>query len=152
MSNKVFIGNITGPKGPGGPEGPEGPRGLQGLPGPMNPSGGVMETFLSTKVVALVDAATISINAALGNDFYVALGASRILGAPTNPTDRQIIRVDFIQPASGGPYTITYNAIYDFGAITAPVLSTTASKIDTMAFRYVASINKWTYLGAGLGF
>lgn len=110
-------------------------------------SGGTMTGPLILAPVALSDAATVLVNAALGNDFFLSIGGNRTLGAPGNPTDRQIIRVDVIQPASGGPWTLAYNAIYDFGAGSAPTLSTAANKIDTLAFRYIASISKWTYLG-----
>ncbi len=109
-------------------------------------------TGIGPGVVTLTDAATIAVNAALGNDFHVTLGGNRTLGAPSNPVDRQLIHVDVIQPASGGPYTLSYNSIYDFGAGSAPTLSTSANKVDTLTFRYVASLSKWTYLGVSLGF
>jgi hypothetical protein len=115
-------------------------------------TGGTLAGRLSLTPVTLTDAATIAIDASLGNDFHVTLGGSRVLGAPSNPQDRQIIRVDVIQPGSGGPWLLTYNAIYDFGSGSAPVLSTAAGKVDTLAFRYIAPIAKWTYLGSGLGF
>ncbi len=115
-------------------------------------SGGTMTGPLTLAPVALADATTIAVNASLGNDFYVTLGGNRTLAAPSSPVDRQIIRIDVIQPSSGGPYTLSYNAVYDFGSASPPTLSTAASKIDTIAFRYIASIAKWAYLGSGLGF
>jgi hypothetical protein len=115
-------------------------------------SGGTMTGPLTMTPVALSDATTIAVSATSGNDFYVTLNGNRTLGAPSGPADRQIIRVDVIQPASGGPYTLTYNAVYDFGAGSAPALSAAAGKVDTLAFRYVASIARWCYLGSGLGF
>ena len=124
------------------------PNLLAGLGG-----GGTLTEYIAPAVVALTDAATIAVNCVLGNDFYVTLGGNRTLGAPSNPVDRQIIRIDVIQPSSGGPYTLSsYNAVYDFGSGSAPVLSTGAGQIDTLSFRYIASITKWTYLGSGLGY
>jgi hypothetical protein len=113
--------------------------------------GGTFTQAVATSLVPLTDAATIAVNAALGNDFYVTLGGNRTLGAPANPPasgQTQIIRIDVIQPASGGPYTLAYNPIYDFGAGSAPSLSTAANKVDTVAFRYIPSISKWAYLSA----
>ena len=111
-----------------------------------------LQAALTPAVVALTDASTITVNAALGNVFAVTLGGNRTLGAPSNPADGQAIRIRVIQPSSGGPYTLSYNSVYDFGTTDAPTLSTTAAKVDILGFEYVASISEWCYLGSGLGF
>jgi hypothetical protein len=101
---------------------------------------------------ALTFASTVAINAALGNVFSLTLTASTAtLGVPTNPVDGQTIRIRVTQ-GTGGSFTLAYNAIYDFGAGSAPTLSTTAGKVDILAFEYVASISKWCYLGSGIGY
>ena len=110
---------------------------------------------LSPQVVALTDAATIAVNAALGNDMRVTIAASRTMGAPSNPSDGQQLTFLVTQPASGGPCTLTWTGGaggYDFGSAGAPVLSTTASKTDVIAFKYVASVNSWYCLGSATGF
>jgi hypothetical protein len=115
-------------------------------------SGATFTGYVAPSVVGLTFGGSIVINAALGNDFVVTLTSNTgTLANPTNPTDRQIIRVDVIQDATGSR-TLAYGSAYDFGAAGVPSLSTGANKIDTLAFRYIASIVKWTYIGSGLGF
>jgi hypothetical protein len=115
-------------------------------------AGGTMTGFLAPAVAALTFGSSIALNAALGNAFAVTLTASTgTLANPSNPVDGQTIRVRVIQDATGGR-TLTYGTAYDFGAAGAPTLSTGASKVDILGFEYVASLSKWCYLGAGLGF
>ena len=70
-------------------------------------SGVTFTGAVSMTPTSLTDAATIAVNAALGNQFRVpltsAIGASRTLGNPTNPTDGQIVTFWFIQPSSRAP-------------------------------------------------
>ena len=106
---------------------------------------------LSAPVVTLTDAATIALNASQGNDFRVTIGASRTLGAPSIPTDGQEIRVQVTQGGSGS-FTLSYNAVYDFGTAGTPTLTTTAGAIDVLTFTYNATKVKWLFLGAALGF
>lgn len=116
-------------------------------------AGGTMTGWLAPAVATLtfVAGGTTLVNAALGNAFNVTLTASTTtLGAPSNPVDGQVIRIRVTQ-GTGGSFTLAYNAIYDFGAGSAPTLSTAAGKVDILAFEYVASISKWCYLGAALG-
>ena len=116
-------------------------------------SGATMTGYLAPAVVALTDAATVLVNAALGNDFRLTLTASgHTIGAPSNPVDGQRIDIEITQPASGGPYTVSWNAAYDFGTAGAPVLTTTASKTDIIGFAYNAAAAKWFCLGSALGF
>jgi hypothetical protein len=107
--------------------------------------------------VALTDASTIAVNAALGNMFRVTLGASRIMGAPSNATDGQMILFAIKQPSSGGPFTITTwttgTGGYEFGTdVTSPTLSTTASKVDYVGFIYNSSASLWHCLAWARGY
>ena len=118
-------------------------------------AGGTMTGWLAPAVVALTDAATIAVNAALGNDFRVTLGGNRTMGAPSNPVDGQDITFLITQPGSGGPYTVTWasgSAGYDFGTAGAPTLSTAANKRDMVAFKYCAAATAWLCMGSALGF
>lgn len=102
--------------------------------------------------VALTDAATIAIDASLGNHFRVTLSANRTLGAPTNPTDGQRILVEVAQDATGGR-TLAYNAVYAFGTdVTSPTLTTTASKVDYLGFVYSSAAVKWRCLAVAKGY
>jgi len=102
--------------------------------------------------VSLTDAATIAVNAALGNQFRVpltsAVGASRALGTPSNPRDGQIITFWFIQPGSGGPCAVTLPAAYHFGTdLTSIALSTAANATDRMTCQYDAANTRWDVTG-----
>lgn len=109
---------------------------------------------LSPAVAALtfVGGGTTLVNAALGNAFNLTLTASTTtLGAPSNPVDGQVIRFRITQGA-GGSFTLAYASAYDFGAAGSPTLSTTAGKVDLVAFEYSTALSKWMFLGAGLGY
>ena len=105
----------------------------------------------SPKVVALTDAATIAVNAALGNVFRVTLGGNRTLGAPTNPTDGQTIDFEVTQDGTGSR-TLAYASAYEFSTtVTSPTLTTAAGKVDLLTFRYSAVASKWRCLRVVLG-
>lgn len=115
-------------------------------------AGATFTGYLAPAVSTLTFGTTIALNAALGNVFAITLTASTgTLSNPTNPVDGQAIRVRVIQDATGSR-TLAFGTAYDFGTAGAPTLTTTASKVDILGFEYVASLTKWCYLGAGLGF
>lgn len=113
--------------------------------------GQVFPGWIAPTVASLTFGTTISVNAAAGNDFRLTLTASTgTIANPTNSTDGQ--RIDFqITQGTGGSFTVTWGANYDFGASGAPTLSTTAAKVDVIGFVYNATLGKWIYLGAALG-
>lgn len=127
------------------------------IPATLPPSG-TAPSEVSPKVVTLTDAATILVNAQLGNEMRVTLGGNRTMGAPTNATDGETITFELVQDATG-TRTITWasgTSGYSFGSGSAPTLSTAAHAVDFVAFRYSAaagnSAGAWCYLGVGLGF
>ena len=94
-------------------------------------------------VVGLTDAATIAVDASLGNDFRVTIAGNRTLGNPANPTDGQKIVVQVTQGA-GGPFTLSYGTAYEFSTgLPQPTLSTTAGTTDLLGFVYNAAKGKW---------
>lgn len=104
-------------------------------------------------VVALTDAATINTDASAGTVFTVTLGGNRTLANPTNPVDGQKIMYRVKQPASGGPWTLTYGTAFRFSAdIPQPVLTTTASKMDRLAFEYNGADAKFDVIGVSRGY
>jgi hypothetical protein len=104
-------------------------------------------------VIPLVDAATILVDASLGNVYTVTLGGSRTMGTPSNATrNGQFILFRIQQPASAGPDTISWAGGYSFGAGSAPTLSTANNAVDEVAFRYDATLTKWLFQGSQLGF
>jgi len=94
-------------------------------------------------VVFLTDASTIAVNASLGNDFRVTLGASRTMGNPTNPSDGQQIVFQITQGGSGAD-TITWGSSYQFSTgVPQPTLSTAVGETDLLGFVYNAAIGNW---------
>jgi len=92
----------------------------------------------------LTDGATINWDASTQDVCKVTLGGNRTLAAPTNNTTGQFISILVIQDSTGSR-TLTWNAVFEFAADTAPTLTTTASKGDVFVFRYNGS--KWLEVG-----
>ena len=111
----------------------------------------VFTTRVTSGVSALTDASTIAVNAALGNVFTVTIGASRTMGAPSNPVNGQHITFLITQGGSGSN-TITWNAAYSFGTAGTPTLTTTLGDTDIVGFIYSSGASKWLCLGSALGF
>jgi hypothetical protein len=104
------------------------------------------------KEIPLTDAATIAVDASLGNLFTVTIAGNRTLGAPTNPKQGQMI-VFRITQGVGGSHTLGYNAIYRFSTdIPSPTLSTGAGDVDYLGFIYNEADTKWDCIGKVFGF
>ena len=117
--------------------------------------GATMTGPLIPAVVALTDASSVTVNGSLGNDFRLLMtsgvGSTRALANPTGLTDGQDITFALTQDSSGSQ-TVTWGTAYDFGTAGAPTLSTSASKTDLVACKYIASLGKLTCALAGTGF
>ena len=82
----------------------------------------------------LTDAATVNWDMASGNIGLWAIGANRILAAPTNlVVGSSALRIT--QDATGSR-TVTWNAIFKWSAGAAPVLSTAGNAVDIVSFIY----------------
>ena len=84
-------------------------------------------------MVTVTDAACVSINLALGNNFVVTLGGNRTLKAPVNCTAGQSGTVHVIQDGSGSR-TLGYNTAWQFVSGAVPTLSTGASDVDILCY------------------
>jgi hypothetical protein len=89
------------------------------------------------KPLALLDGATINVNAALSTTFRVTLGGNRTLANPTNLTNGQHLFFRIKQDGTGSR-TLAYGSKYKFpgGSFT---LSTTASALDIIVCQYDAT-------------
>ena len=92
----------------------------------------------------LTDQATVTWDASTEDVCKVTLAGNRTLAAPSNGTTGQFISILVIQDGTGSR-TLTWNAVFEFAADTAPTLTTTASKGDVFVFRYNGS--KWLEVG-----
>jgi hypothetical protein len=107
---------------------------------------------LAPAVVVLTDAATISLDASLGNDFRVTIAGNRTLGNPANPVDGEKIVLHVTQ-GTGGNFTLAYGSAYEFSTgLPQPTLSTTAGDTDLLAFVYNAAKGKWLLAAYVIGF
>ena len=94
----------------------------------------VEQGALAPAVVTLADAATIAVDASLGNDFRVTIAGNRTMGNPANPADGQKITFQITQ-GSAGSSTITWGSAYSFAtSLPQPTLSTTAGQTDLLGF------------------
>lgn len=100
----------------------------------------------------LTDAATITVDAALGNDFTVTLGGNRTLGNPSNSTNGQKILFAIRQDGTGSR-TLTLDTNYRFGSdITSITLSTGVNKTDYLGVRYNGTDSKWDVISFVKGY
>lgn len=98
---------------------------------------------LAPTVVKLTDAATIAVDASLGNDFRVTLGGNRTMGTPANPANGDQIIFQVTQ-GTGAPYTLTWSSGYQFSAgLPQPALSGSAGHTDLLGFVYNATTGTW---------
>ena len=103
-------------------------------------------------VVSLADAATIAVDASLGNDFRVTIGGNRTMGNPANPADGQKI-IFHITQGSAGSAAITWGSAYEFSTgLPQPTLSSTPGDTDLVAFIYNAAKSKWLMAATVIGF
>ena len=107
---------------------------------------------LAPAVVNLADAATITVDASLGNDFRVTIAGNRTMANPANPSDGQKITFQVTQ-GSGGSFTLTWGSSYEFSAgLPLPTLSTAAGQTDLLGFIYNATKGKWLLVAFVSGF
>jgi hypothetical protein len=98
---------------------------------------------MSPAVVNLTDAATIAVDASLGNDFRVIIAGNRTMGTPSNPADGEQIIFQITQ-GTGAPFTITWGGGYEFSTgLPQPRLSTGAGQTDLLGFVYNATSGTW---------
>jgi len=84
-------------------------------------------------ITTLTDAASITVNFALGNNFLVTIGGNRTLAAPTNAVAGQTGQIYVIQDGTGSR-TLAYNSAYQFVSGASPTLSTGAADVDILVY------------------
>ena len=84
-------------------------------------------------ITTLTDAASITSDFALGNNFLVTLAGNRTLAAPTNAVAGQSGSIYIIQDGTGSR-TLGYNTAWQFVSAAVPTLSTGASDVDMLVY------------------
>ena len=115
------------------------------IDGTLNVSGVVTaQTSANLNEVALTDG-TVSWDAAAAANATLLLEENSTISAPSNAVAGAIISIEVAQHASSGPYTLAWNAIFQFAGGTTPTMTATDAKTDIYTFRYNGS--KWQNIG-----
>lgn len=121
------------------------------ITGALQRTGGQITGRVYAQPHDLTDAALINIDASLGNHFRLVLTGDHTLNAPTNPVDGQRILLEVIQDVIGS-HILAYNAIYTFGDIGEPILSTYPETHDFLGFTFNATTAKWYMIALAKGY
>ena len=92
-------------------------------------------------VQALTAGATVDVDVSVATAFTLTPTQNFTLNAPTNPSNGMVRNLVFTQGAT--PYTITWDAAYQFPGGTEPALTASASAVDFMSMYYNAVTAKW---------
>ena len=84
-------------------------------------------------ITTLTDAASITSDFAVGNNFLVTLGGNRTLAAPSNAVAGQSGSIYIIQDGTGSR-TLSYNTVWQFVSATVPTLSTGVGDVDMLVY------------------
>ena len=115
------------------------------IDGTLNTSGVVTsQTSANISQVSLTDG-TVSWDAAAAANAFLLLEENSTISAPSNAVEGAIISIEVAQHASSGPYTLAWNAIFEFVGDETPTQTATDAKTDIYAFRYNG--NKWQNIG-----
>lgn len=103
--------------------------------------------------VVLADAATILVNASLGNTFRMTLTTTgRTLGNPSSPVDGQMLLFEIIQSAAGS-LTLNLDTKFAFGTgITSFTMTATANKRDFLGCFYNSTADKFFIIALAQGY
>lgn len=104
-------------------------------------------------VATLTDAATIAVNATLGNQFTVTITANRTLGNPTGAVNGQLLMFAIRQNGTGG-WTLTPDTKFRFGDDITDFtsLNTTANKTTYIGVRYHSTDDKFDVISFKAGY
>ena len=86
------------------------------------------ETSANIKQVTLTDG-TVSWDARAAANAFLLLEENSTISAPTNNTEGAIISIEVAQHASSGPYTLAWNAVFEFVGDVTPTMTATDAKV-----------------------
>lgn len=105
-------------------------------------------TFAYSPEITLTDGATVNWDTSLGQVAKVTLGGNRTIAAPTSLVTGGMYSLNIIQDGTGSR-TATWNSVFAFTGGVAPTLSSAASAVDEIAWRYDGT--KLREVGRSLG-
>jgi hypothetical protein len=101
---------------------------------------------------ALVDATTITIDAATGSEHRVTLAGNRTLAVPTNGTDGQMLLLRVTQDATGGRTLMLHADIRTGTDVSTVSLSSEPGRTDFVLLHYSADKTAWALVGVTHGY
>lgn len=121
----------------------------------VDTEGHVTVVSLGKPAVSLAYAATRSVDASAGARQVIALSGNMTVSAPTNPTDGQDLRLEFVATGTG-PWTVTLATgaagAFAFGTDLTALPTVTTGKTLYVLATYNATAQRWRVLGAMNGF
>jgi hypothetical protein len=99
----------------------------------------------------LTGGASIAVDADGVTDLAVTLTENATLQNPPDLEDWQILRFH-VRQGPDGPFLLSYGTVYNFGAQTPPVLSTTPGKVDIIGFQFDPVLGELCYCGFLAGY
>lgn len=107
-----------------------------------------------TVVVALVDGASVAIDASLGNRFTLTATDNRTIAVPTNPTAGQAIVI--LHTASGADRTLSLTTgsagAFRFGTDIPDLTATASGQTDYIGCIYNSGASRWDVVGYVKGY
>jgi hypothetical protein len=106
----------------------------------------VANTFLKVNAypwITVTEAPSTVIDASLGNHQRLTLTADRIIDAPTNPVDGQMLVLQLRQDAVGGRSITAWNSVFLFENGQEPQIASTGNAGDLFLMFYDAGLAKW---------
>ena len=101
-------------------------------------------TSANISQVSLTDG-TVSWDAKAAANAFLLLEENSTISAPSNNVEGAIISIEVAQHSSSGPYTLAWNAVFEFVGDVTPTMTATDAKTDIYTFRYNGS--KWQNIG-----
>ena len=101
-------------------------------------------TSANISQVSLTDG-TVSWDAKAAANAFLLLEENSTISAPSNNVEGAIISIEVAQHATSGPYTLAWNAVFEFVGDVTPTMTATDAKTDIYTFRYNGS--KWQNIG-----
>ena len=105
-------------------------------------------------VVALTDAASVSLDASLGNTFRLSAGGNRTIAVPSNPQNGQ--KIVIAHYASGAARTLSLttgsSGAFRYGADLTALTETTSGKTDYITCIYNGTDSRWDVIGYAKGY
>jgi hypothetical protein len=104
--------------------------------------------------VALIDTASVPLDAKQGNHFRLRANGNRTVSVPTDPTDGQRILVEHVAVGAARTLTLTTGSAgaFAFGATITGLVQTASGRTDVIECVYSAAAARWLVVAYNRGF